>query len=215
MQVTCTCGKKLYFGDDPSETQVCSRCGQTVGASGPAGGSPPPPKRSSLPARGAADGGGGGPPPPRRPKGGPPITTRQQRHIAGKGDSNYRLGCALILLVALTAVFVADFFFVYPKRTLRCGHEGKEAYLLGALPVGHACEGIKTIWFMDAARKAYIDGINMPANVEAISVRADLGDPPESYDIEMFDDGSLRAEPLEDAELATYFMAADGTVTQE
>jgi len=121
----------------------------------------------------------------------------------------------VIVIIALIVAFVADFFFVYPTRTLRCGHEGKESYIFGALPVGHSCEGLKAIWFMNAARKAFIDGVNMPANIDAIRVRTGIGDPPESYDIVIFDDGSLRAEPVDDTVLPTYFMAEDGTVTQE
>jgi hypothetical protein len=125
------------------------------------------------------------------------------------------VGCLLFALVAIIAAFVIDFFVVYPNRTLRCGHEGKESYVFGALPFGHVCEPLKAIWFMEAVRRAYVDGISMPTHVDAISARANLGDPPGSYDVEMFDDESLRAEPLDDPNLPTVSMTVDGEITLE
>jgi hypothetical protein len=121
----------------------------------------------------------------------------------------------LALLVAVAAAFAVDFFLVYPNRELRCGHEGKESYLFGALPLGHSCEGLEAIWYMDLAREAFLDTPNMAADIEVISTRAGIGEPPASYVFTVFEDGALTAEPVAGSGLASYTMAPDGTVTRE
>jgi len=217
MQVTCSCGKKLLFSDDPNEVQVCDRCGQTVRRTGPVADKPSPARRGSG-LRGAVHGTGEEPPPPpRRPRGNPPITTREKLYIASARKSNKGLGCVVLLLVALAAAFAIDYFAVYPVRALPCGHVGKESYLFGLLPFGHSCEGLEAIRYMDRARQAFLDAPDMAADMDLIRNLAGLGEPPASYVITPYEDGSFTAMPKTEADpaLAGYTMAPDGTVTRE
>ncbi|MHC5056826.1 MAG: hypothetical protein ACYTKD_19240, partial [Planctomycetota bacterium] len=150
-----------------------------------------------------------------RPRGNPPITTREKLYIAGSGGSRKGLGCVLALLVAVAAAFAVDFFLVYPNRELRCGHEGKESYFFGALPLGHSCEGLEAIRYMDSAREAFLDTPNMAPDMEVIQTRADLGEPPASYGFSAFEDGTFTAEADVGSGLASYTMGPDGTVTRD
>jgi len=216
MQVTCSCGKRLFFSDDPNEVQVCDRCGQTVSRTGPVADRPSPGRRGSG-LRGAVRDKGDEPPPPRRPRGKPPITTHEKLYIASAKKSRKGLGCFVFLLTALAAAFAIDYFIANPPHTLPCGHEGKESYLFGLLPLGHSCEGLKAIRYMDRARKTLLDAPDMAADMELIRDRSGMGKPPASYDITPYEDGSFTAvpKPGSDPGLASYTMAPDGTVTRE
>jgi hypothetical protein len=44
-EVVCSCGNKVYLGDDPADEQVCSRCGERHGGAG----APAPPVTSYRP----------------------------------------------------------------------------------------------------------------------------------------------------------------------
>jgi hypothetical protein len=220
MQVTCSCGKKIFFGEDPNEVQVCDRCGQTVSTTGPVEDKPSRGKRGSGP-RGGGGGGGGGsgnddePPPLRRPKGRPPITTREQLYIASAQKSWRGLGCLVFLLIVVGATVATDYFLVYPVRELSCGHEGKEAYLFGALPFGHSCPGFEAIRYMDSARKALRRTPAMLYNMDSIRKHSDIGEPPASYVFDVYEDGSFTADAEEGSGLASYSMDFDGSVKRE
>ncbi len=211
VQITCNCGKKLFFGDDPNEVQVCDRCGQTISTSGPVEGKRPRARRSSD-LHGDDE-----PPPPRRPKGRPPISTREKLYIASARGSKKGLGCLIVLLVAFAAAFAVDYFMVYPRSELRCGHEGKESYLFGALPMGHSCEGLEAIRYMDRARKAFLNDGTMPLEMQAIQSRSGIDGPPEGtpYVFEVYEGGAFTAVPESGSGLARYTMEPDGSVTRE
>ena len=210
MQVTCSCGNKLFFGGDPAETQVCDRCGQTVGPGGPVGGTKRPPRRRAAVGGRPPD----EPPPPRMPKGRPPITTRDRLYIASDRKSHKGLGCALLLVLALGAAFAVDLFVVNPSGELRCGHEGKESYFFGLLPFGHSCPGLEAIRYLDRARRAYLADPDAPDDFDEIQRLPGVGSPPAGvpYDFDSLGGGEFVAEARNPGD-KSYTMAADGTVT--
>ncbi len=214
MQVTCNCGKKIFFGEDPNEVQVCDRCGQTVRTTGPVEDKPSPGRRGSG-FRPAVGGGDDEPPPPRRPKGRPPISTREQLYIASDKGSRKGLGCLIFLLIVVGAAAGVDYFLVYPNSELNCGHGGKEAYLFGALPFGHSCPGLEAIRYMDSARRAMRRTPGMSYDMDSIREGSDIGEPPASYVFDVFDDGGFTADAEEGSGLASYSMDFDGGVKRE
>jgi len=215
MQVTCSCGKKLIFGDDPNEVHVCNFCGQTVTPAGPVADKSARGKRGSGFRRAVSDDEDASPPPPRRPRGDPPISAREKLYIASANQSGKGKGCVIALLVAVAAAFAIDYFVVNPVRTLPCGHEGKEAYLFGILPVGHTCPGLEVIRYMDRLRRSMPDPTIARVDIDTLKEQAGVGDPPAPYDCDVLDDGSLRCWPTDDSGLTVYTMSFGGEVTPE
>jgi hypothetical protein len=222
MEVTCSCGKKLYFGSSDEE-QICDRCGQTVKASGA-------PAAKLPPARGAARGARGGArrgrrhgateelaaQAVRRPRA-PPLSSRGRLTIAGERKSRRGVGCLALIVVAAGGVFGAD-YYMNPPRRLPCGHEGKLSYAFGALPFGHGCEGLRAVLYLDRARLATQEASGDYSNFRILIRTSDLGHPPEGtpYEFSLLSDGSLAADPkAESSDLYHYLMEPDGTVRYE
>lgn len=217
MQITCNCGKKLFFGGDPNEEQVCDRCGQTVRASG---GPSPPPKRSAPKRRSS----GVRPALARRQTGElrktprpPRISTRVKLFIASERVSRKGCGCLLVLLLVVGGAFGAD-YLLNPPGPLPCGHEGKRSYLFGAVPLGHGCEGLKALGYLDRARRAIAGAEGSPTDFANVKGLPGVGDPPEGtpYRFGMLAEGVLAADPEDPTTgLYGYLMEPDGTVRFE
>jgi hypothetical protein len=149
MLVTCTCGKKLVFGEEPNEQQVCDRCGQKV--SSPLGAEAERAQTEQLPERKPAA-------PPSLPKGALPhrfaTSPISSRILAVRNAREPRgsFGCVIVLLV-LVALVVGGDFVVNPFGELACGHRGKTAYLYNLIPLGHTCDGLKALQYLAEARR--------------------------------------------------------------
>ncbi|MHC4506990.1 MAG: hypothetical protein ACYTFI_27195 [Planctomycetota bacterium] len=217
MQVTCSCGKKLFFGEDPDEEQVCNFCGQTVRASGPASpaGRPTPKRRASGERRAVAPHETGEiRKPPDRPK----ISTRARLFIAGERGRGKGCGCLVALLLLVGAGVLAADYFMKPPGLLTCGHEGKASYAFGVVPFGHGCEGLKALEYLDRARRAIASSTGRPTDFESVKSLPGVGEPAEDapYKFGMFGDGTLAADPKDGKPgLYHYLVEPDGTVRYE
>lgn len=216
MQVTCSCGKKHFFGDDPDEEQVCDRCGQTVRASGGDDRAERRgPKRRASGLRTAV---------PRRETGElrktpvpPRISTRARLFIASERVSKKGCGCVIFLLVIVGGVLGAD-HFLNPPELLPCAHEGRTSYVFGVLPLGHECEGLKALKYLDRARLALASSRGRPSDFANVKSLPGVGEPPEGtpYGFNIFGESVLAADPKDpESSLFHYLMEPDGTVRFE
>jgi len=220
MQVTCSCGKKLFFADDPDEEQICDRCGQKVRASGPSPrpDRPAPKRRSSGERRAVAPHETGE---IRKPPGRPKISTRARLFIASERVSTKGCGCLVALLLLFGAGVLGADYFINPPGLLTCGHEGKASYAFGMVPsrpFGHECEGLKALEYLDRARRAIASSTGKPTDFESVKSLPGVGEPPEGthYKFGMFGDGTLAADPKEGKSgLYHYLVEPGGTVRYE
>jgi hypothetical protein len=215
MQIICDCGKKLFFGDDPDARQVCDRCGQEVSASGKPLPKRQAPKHSAPVGR---DDARDDEETPRRRAGPPPeVFERTKLFVASDRKSGKGLGCLVLLIIAAGAAFAAD-WFLHPSVELPCGHEGKESYLFGAVPLGHSCHGLKALRFLDRARRAAQAAAQPPRDYAEVEGLPGVGSPPAGtpYRFSVLPDGSFAADPGDaDSDLYHYLVEPDGTVRYE
>jgi hypothetical protein len=209
MLATCTCGKKLFFGDDPGEQQVCDRCGQKVDSplsstDGPHSTPLPqnltpkwdrPPKNSSP-----------------REFARSPMSSKL--HVASDTQSPWRaIGCVSLIVLLLIGPAAAD-FLVYPPRTLMCGHHGKLAYVFGLVPLGHDCERLNVIYYMKDAREEVLQRAKQDA--DAVPGIAEMHTRPPSgagYRFDVGTDGSIYAYPEDgEPELPYFALSIDGSL---
>ncbi len=150
----------------------------------------------------------------RRP---PRISTRVKLFIASERGSRKGLGCLLVLLVAAGGVYAAD-RFLNPPGPLVCGHEGRESYLFGMVPVGHDCEGLRALRYLDRARREIAASDRTLGNFQAAPDLPGLGRAPAGtpYAFSMLEGWRLAADPRDaDSDLPHFLLESDGTVRRQ
>jgi len=223
MQVICSCGKKLFFGEDPNEEQVCDRCGQKVRASGPVAD-----RRKDRP---GAKGGTRTPLPARagEPQGFETALRRSPVPRPGEDTGDLlpgriasehrrsRLGCVLVPVFLAGAAVGAD-FLLRPPGALPCGHKGKADYLFGLVP-GHSCPGLEALRYLDRVRRrALLQTEELPRSFrELVGGKEELAPPTQTpYTFDIADDGALVADPIDGSPgLSHYRLEREGTVRCE
>jgi hypothetical protein len=198
MLVTCTCGKKLFFGDDPGEVQVCDRCGQKVRSAAAGGAEELAPGRATPSRPHAARGKTRAAPPTP-----PPAKFDSVRVYIASAQTSLarRFGCAALVLVVLAAPVVVD-YVLRPPGPLPCGHEGKRAYLFGLIP-GHRCARIEALEYLNRARREIARRekarIGTAMRLSELHSTTAVGPPPEDspYEFRLNEDRSLLASPKE------------------
>jgi hypothetical protein len=220
-QVTCDCGKTLFFGDE-EEVQFCDRCGQEVRASGDVVKEAERPLRRSARTSDAARDGAAG----RLP---PPIDIAAEPLVIASA----RLGCMTrafrlvfrlpVLIFALVGVIGYD-YYLYPARRLPCGHAAKERFVFDAFRIRHSCPAMKALYYLDRARTAINRELGADEEGDVTSVMLAIvalpgvGHPSADipYTFEVDKDLSLTGNPADaDSELPSFYVELAGTIRAE
>ena len=138
--------------------------------------------------------------------------------IASERVSTKGCGCLVALLLLVVAGVLTADHFMNPPGLLTCGHEGKASYAFGVVPLGHGCEGLKALEYLDRARHAIAASTGRPTDFESVKSLPGVGDPPEDthYKFGMFGDGTLAADPKDGTSgLYHYLVEPGGTVRYE
>jgi hypothetical protein len=223
MLVTCSCGKKLFFGDDPNEEQACDRCGQKIRSplsgdsrrleaverSSPRRGLPRQRSNTSGPPQQANA------PPPKREYDSVRLYIASARRSPAK-----MLGCLAVLLLIAGAVVGLD-FLANPVKRLPCGHKAKPDYMFGLVP-GHTCDTLVVLRYLESVRRelrALEEGrVGVLMRVKELHKSGYVDPPPEKPDYEytLNEDRTVSAYPAStDEDAPHYLIERNGDIRME